>query len=98
VAHRFSEPVGIYSLDGCVRQGFISRLKTVDWNQPMIIPGASVAKAAKFRRVIFAVLWVGSHFIYLVASFLLAIALLVRAIVRRRRQKRAAEELRPHFQ
>jgi hypothetical protein len=36
--------------------------------------------------------------IYLVAGFLLAIALLVRAIVRRRRQKRAAEELRQHFQ
>ncbi len=98
VAHSFSEPVGIYSLDGCVRQGFISRLKTVDWNQPMIIPGASVAKAAKFRRVVFAVLWVSSHLIYLVAGFLLATALLVRAIVRRRRQKRAAvEERRPHF-
>jgi hypothetical protein len=30
VARHFSKSVGIYSLEGCVRQGFMSRLKTMD--------------------------------------------------------------------
>jgi len=90
VARHFSKVVGVYSLEGCVRQGFIARLKTMDWNQQVVIPGDSVRKAAGFRKFVFAVLWVGSHFLYFVVAFLLVTAWLVRLIVRRRRRKRAA--------
>ena len=91
VARHFSRRVGVYSLEGCVRQGFIPRLKTIDWSQPVVILDKSVGKAAGFRRAAFAVLWVGSHLIYFTLGFLLAIAWFVRFVVRRRARKRAAK-------
>ena len=90
VARHFSKTVGIYSLEGCVRQGFMPKLKTLDWNQRIVIPAKSAGKAAGFRKFVFLVLWVGSHILYVVLAVLLGIAWLVRFIILRRRRKRAA--------
>ena len=89
VASHFSQLVGVYSLEGCVRQGFIPRLKTMDWTQPVVIPADAVHKAGGFRKAIFAVLWFGSHLIYFAIALLLAIAWLIRFLVHRRRRKRS---------
>jgi hypothetical protein len=89
VARHFSKTVGVYSLEGCVRQGFMPKLKTLDWNERVAIPAKSVGKAAGFRKFVFLVLWVGSHIVYIVLALLLGIAWLVRFIVLRRRRKRA---------
>jgi hypothetical protein len=32
-AHRWSEAIAIFSLEGCVNQGFMERLKTFDWDR-----------------------------------------------------------------
>jgi Flp pilus assembly protein TadB len=90
VARHFSKRVGVYSLEGCVRQGFIARLKGMDWNQQVVIPAQSAGKAAGFRKFVFAVLWVGSHIMYLAVALMLVLTWLVRLLVRRRRRKRAA--------
>jgi len=90
VARHFSKRVGVYGLEGCIRQGFISRLKTMDWNQQVVIPDRSVGKAAGFRRLVFTVLWVGSHIIYLAIAFMLVLTWLARMLVRREARKRAA--------
>jgi len=90
VARHFSRRVGVYSLEGCIRQGFISRLKTMDWNQQVVIPDRSVGKAAGFRGLVFTVLWVGSHIIYLAIAFMLVLTWLARMLVRRGARKRAA--------
>ena len=92
VARHFSKRVGVYSLEGCVRQGFFPRLQTMDWNEAVTIPGKVVAKAARVRRVVFAALWVGSHIVYFVLVFLAALAGLVRWIIIRRRRKRKSAE------
>lgn len=89
VARHFSKRVGVYSLEGCVRQGFISRLKTIDWHQQIVIPEQSIGKAARIRRVVFLVLWTGAHPIYFVIAILFAIAWLVRLFLRRRNRKKA---------
>jgi hypothetical protein len=89
-AHHFSPMVGIYSLEGCVRQGFMPRLKAMDWSQSVVIPAESVKQAAQFRKGVHAVLWIASHLLYFVAAFLLGAVWLARVIVRRRRRKRAA--------
>ena len=89
VAHHFSPIVGVYSLEGCVKQGFIPKLKTMDWTQPVVIPAESLHQAAKVANGIHAVLWLGSHLIYFVVAFLLLFIWLVRMIVRWRRRKRA---------
>jgi hypothetical protein len=32
VANHFSHVIGVYNLEGCVPQGFLARLKIVNWN------------------------------------------------------------------
>jgi len=89
VARHFSSVVGVYNLDGCVHQGFFPRLKTMDWSQPVVIPARAVGKAAGLRRLIFVLLWLASHIIYVALLFLLLVGWLVRLIVRRRRRRQA---------
>lgn len=85
VARHFAPTVGVYSLEGCVRQGFLPKLKAMDWNQPAVITAQSLSRAAHVRQVVSIALWVGSHFVYLFLVFLLLAAWLVRFIIRRRR-------------
>jgi len=99
VARHFSRVVGIYSLEGCVRQGFMLRLKAMDWSEAVTIPAASVEQAAQFRWAVRAVLWVASRLLYFVAIFLLVTAWLVRAFLRwwrRRRRARLASAASMH--
>jgi hypothetical protein len=90
VAHHFSPVIGVYSLEGCVQQGFIPRLKTMDWKQTVVIPASSVQEAFHVARGIQSVLWIGSHLFYFIAFFLLLAIWLVRMFVKWRRRKRAA--------
>jgi hypothetical protein len=94
VARHFSPVVGIYSLEGCVRQGFMPKLKTMDWSEPVVISAASVEQATQFRAAVRAALWIASRLLYLVAAFLLVFAWLVRVFVRWRRRRRAARRAR----
>ncbi len=88
VASHFSHEVGVYSLEGCVRQGFLPRLKTLDWTQPVTLSPATVEKVRKFRQRVQTMLWIASHILYFTAAVLLAIVGLV-VYWRRRRRLRA---------
>jgi hypothetical protein len=90
VAHHFSPVIGVYSLEGCVRQGFIARLKTMDWTQAVVIPAQSLKQVTQVSKGVHAILWLGSHLLYFILVFLLLFAWLVSVIVRWRRRKRAA--------
>jgi hypothetical protein len=74
VANHFSHTVGVYNLKGCIRQGFLSRLTTLNWNEPITIPAESVQKVEKFRTRIQRVLWIASHILYFAVALLLALA------------------------
>ena len=50
VANHFSHTIGVYNLQGCVRQGFLSRLKTVNWNESVTLPAESVRQAAQVAK------------------------------------------------
>jgi hypothetical protein len=75
VAGHFSHLIGVYNLEGCVRQGFLPRLKTMNWSQSVTIPAIAIGAADHRLRMLRLVLWVSSHFLYLVVALLLAIAL-----------------------
>ncbi len=90
VAHHFSPVIGIYNLEGCVRQGFIPRLETMDWTQAVVIPGDEVKKAARLSEAMETGLWVGSHLLYFVAAFLIIVIWLIRLIMRRCARKSTA--------
>jgi hypothetical protein len=71
VASHFSPVVGVYSLEGCVHQGFLPRLKTMDWGQSVTIPVEASRKVIQLRARIQAALWTGSHLPYFAATILL---------------------------
>jgi hypothetical protein len=41
LARRWDDAIGIYSLEGCVAQGFLARLRTFDWDAPVAQPSAA---------------------------------------------------------
>jgi len=51
------KPVHIFSLEGCVKQGFLSKLSTFEWDQPAEIPN-TVNKVKAIRTGLAAGLWV----------------------------------------
>ena len=71
VASHFSRVIGVFSLEGCVHQGFLPRLKTFNWSQSVTVPADSITKVRRFRRVLKMFLWTGSHLLYIVALVLL---------------------------
>lgn len=73
VAGHFSHLIGVYDLEGCMVQGFLPRLKTMDWSQSVTIPADAIRRADRRRRMLELILWISSHLLYLVAVLLLAI-------------------------
>jgi hypothetical protein len=90
VASHFAHHVGVYNLEGCVRQGFLPRLESMDWGASVVIPAASVSRADRHVMAFGMALWIASRLAYLAAAALLLMILLVwRRRVRRRRLKHA---------
>jgi len=87
VAAHFSPTVGVFDLEGCLQQGFLPRLKSMNWNQPVTIPASALRKANLMRSRIQIVLWIGSNLPYFSLAILLGIA---GWIWRRKRRKLAA--------
>ncbi|HUA16883.1 MAG TPA: hypothetical protein VMG31_16435 [Verrucomicrobiae bacterium] len=77
IASHFSPVVGVYSLEGCVRQGFLPRLTTLNWQSPVILPAQAVTKAQRFRRIVQTALWLASHMVYLAIIFAAGVGWLV---------------------
>lgn len=85
VASHFTKHIGVYDLEGCVRQGFLPRLLMMNWNQTVVIPAAELRRARRLRFFSHALLWTASNFLWLIAVFAVAGWLLIR----HRRRKRA---------
>jgi hypothetical protein len=77
VASHFTSQIGVYDLEGCVRQNFLPRLLAMNWSQPVIIPAESVRRAARFGFVVRSALWIVSNLIYLAAAGLVLISWLL---------------------
>jgi hypothetical protein len=74
VASHFAHHIGVYNLEGCVRQRFLPRLETMDWGGSVVIPAASIARAKRHVMALSIALWIGSNLLYLAAAaFLLAV-------------------------
>ncbi|MFL5348628.1 MAG: hypothetical protein ACJ8AT_27850 [Hyalangium sp.] len=51
----------VFSLEGCVRQGFLTRLRSFDWEQPAQGPQTKTRRMELMRRVGKAVLWAAAR-------------------------------------
>jgi hypothetical protein len=87
VAGHFTHVIGVYNLEGCVRQGFLPRLEAMDWSQSVTIPADATRRTDHLVLVLVLVLWIVSHLLYLVVALGLAIACIV---WRRRTRKQGA--------
>lgn len=87
VANHFSHFVGVYNLEGCVHQGFLSRLKSMDWGQSVFISADALRRANRLHRVLMLVMWTTSHLLYIAIVLLVAlVALAWRRFIRRKKQ------------
>jgi hypothetical protein len=92
VAHHFASTVGVYSLEGCVNQGFLDRLKTMNWNQPVLIPGDAVVNAERFRVRVQRAIWIGSHLPYIAGLIAVLVGLLIGYVLKKRKARLPAAE------
>ena len=85
VASHYSRHLGVYDLEGCVRQGFLPSLKTMDWNKSVVIPAESIRRAERFGLILRIILWTSSHILFLISGTL---AICVWFVWRRRVRKK----------
>jgi hypothetical protein len=91
VAGHFSRVVGVYNLEGCVRQGFLPRLQTMDWGRSVTIPAKAIQAVNRHVDVFRWMLWICSLLPYFIIALLLAaIWLIWRRLIRRKRRAQAA--------
>ena len=51
----------IFSLEGCVQQGFLARLKDFDWDQSATPPLETAQQVEQLRKALRAFLWASAH-------------------------------------
>jgi len=61
MAYRWTDDIFIFSLEGCVEQGFLSRLQDFDWEQPVVMPTAQIEQVDRLRAVLRGVLWASNR-------------------------------------
>jgi len=61
LAHAWSDDIHIFSLEGAVRQGYLSRLLTFDWEAPVTPPLREFRQVECVRRGLRAILWASAN-------------------------------------
>lgn len=60
-AARWCEDIHIFSLEGCVRAGYLEKLPALDWAEPVTLPASQLRRVTLLRRIAYAALWVSAH-------------------------------------
>jgi len=61
LAWYYRDDIYIFSLEGCIEQGFFERLAGFSWDYPVILPDASLQRVDGWRRSLQSLLWLLSH-------------------------------------
>jgi len=86
LAARRAGEVYIFSLEGCVRQGFLPLLLEFDWDAPVGVPVTAALRVDRVRAVLRGALWLSAHpgVIAAVLGALVSAGWLVERLVTRR--------------
>ncbi|MGB8643950.1 MAG: hypothetical protein WCF84_01830 [Anaerolineae bacterium] len=84
IARRLNDDIYVFSLEGCVQQGFLSRIKTINWDERVVVPLEEVEQAQRMRSAIRAILWTSMRPALLVA--VPAMLILLRSLMARGRR------------
>jgi len=60
-AWHWCNDIYIFSLEGSVQQGYLSRLKEFDWEGPLLYPSQQSMLVGRWRRFLRSILWVSAH-------------------------------------
>ena len=60
-AWHWCDDIYIFSLEGCVQQGYLSRLKGFVWEGPLLYPTQQSLLVGRWRRFLRSILWVSAH-------------------------------------
>jgi hypothetical protein len=60
-AWNWCDDIYIFSLEGCVQQGYLSRLKKFNWEGPLLYPSQQSVLVGRWRRFLRSILWVSAH-------------------------------------
>jgi hypothetical protein len=83
LAWHWTDDLFIYSLEGCVKRGFLPRLKTFVWDQPFLAPTEPALWVENWRGLLQTVLWISTH-LWLVALGIFGVVLLFIPLRRRK--------------
>jgi hypothetical protein len=84
LAYSSVNDIYIFSLEGCVQQGYLNKLRAFAWDQPILLPEAGKVEMDAWRGTIVSGLWLASRLPY----FALA-AVVVWKLLRRWKKNRS---------
>jgi hypothetical protein len=64
----YTDDLYVFSLEGCVRQGFLKRLEDFEWDQPILEPVEVAARVEAWRKALSSALWVFAHPLLIVTA------------------------------
>ena len=77
-AWHWCNDIYIFSLEGCVQHGYLSRLKEFDWEGPLLYPTQQSMLVGRWRRFLRSILWVSAHPFIVLTGLLGGVWLLAR--------------------
>jgi hypothetical protein len=86
LAWYWTNDIYIFSLEGCVHQGFFERLKNFQWDRPILFPDEVAEPVERWRQALRSALWVSHNALVIFVSTITAVIILrrLRALLRRR--------------
>lgn len=70
LAWHWSDHIYVFSLEGCLNQGFLPRLKNFIWDQPILLPDEASLRINGLRGTLRSILWLSAHLGPLLAGVL----------------------------
>ncbi|MGB9755208.1 hypothetical protein [Roseiflexus castenholzii] len=61
LARRQCDAIAIFSLEGCVREGYLERLRSFNWDAPVEIPARAVIRIECIRALLRSILWISAR-------------------------------------
>jgi hypothetical protein len=79
LAWYYCDDLFIFSLEGCVQQGFLERLRSFEWDYPILLPEASRSRVDSLRATLRSGLWLSANF-YIILMSVLGVILLLKGV------------------
>jgi len=62
LAWNWCDDIYIFSLEGCVKHDYLSKLVDFEWDRPIILPDLKITSVNRWRSIIQSILWLIAHF------------------------------------